>query len=202
MVGKWCLVLGEEHLGFCHHPVRITRQRRGIRRTWNAPSDRGIFRLSLPNGNRCSHTHETIKLGRDIFVHAQATSRSGIRLHPSGMESVCCLELTPIRHGSSGELPARRLVFQVALSNGFSFIGIAMSVGSIVVIFDVDPEISLRGGSCRSSNCDGHHQERLVALHHVGSLVLNRHLHPHIRAISGKGGRKVKSFISGDTRTC
>ncbi len=78
---------------------------------------------------------EVEEFWRQIFMHANAAMGAGTVLHPAGMESIVCLELTPVGHGGAFEAPAGGLVAQVALTHLIAVVGEAVAVGPVFVYF-------------------------------------------------------------------
>ena len=100
-----------------HHSTRIAGKRRGVRGAGNITANRSVLCLRIGDIYRGSYTNKFEEFGLYIFVHAQATVRCGEGLHPSSVESICTLELTPVWHGSSFEFPTGRFIAQVTRDN-------------------------------------------------------------------------------------
>ena len=188
-------MLREKVLGESHHAVRVARKERGVGRTWNVAPDRGILGLGRRNRDRRADTHEAIKLGRDILVHAQATGGSRIRLHPIGVESISRLELTPVRHRRSLESPTRWLVPQIAFAHRVSIEGVSVGVGAVVVILGLDPEVSRGSWSRTLAHGHRHDEKRRIAFHDINHAVLKRYFDTNVGGIGGQGRRPVIGFV-------
>lgn len=92
-------------------------------------------------------------------------------LHPAGVEAVVSLELAPVGHRGALEPPASGFFAQVALAHAVAVGGVAVAVGTVVVFFFENAEVSFRGGGARGADGDRGDQQGLGAFHDIGHLV-------------------------------
>ena len=135
----------------CQICIWKVRKRGRIWRTRDVAADCGVFRLSRSNVEWCSFFNESEKLRSHVVVHADAAVCAWVRLHPTSVKTIARLELSPVRHRSSDELGASRLISEVATSvSTVSVVEIAMRLSATVFLFTIHGEVTLWGwgGAC------------------------------------------------------
>ncbi len=180
--------------------IGVIGERPGIWRAGNFPTDGEVLRQGGSDGYRGAHLNKVIKLWCEVFMHAQASMSTGIRLHPARVESVVRLEFAPVWHGCPLKVPTGGLFGEPCLSDSAVFRGVAMAVGSVFVGLLENTKVPKGSRFALCSNRDRHDQERPVPLHDVGCLISDGDLNLYVGWIHRSGGREVKSSVaSGPT---
>ena len=104
----------------------------------------------MRDGNFGSVANKSVELGGDVHVEPDTAMGAWTVFHPTCMNAIVRLELTPVGHGCSFEAPSTGFAAEIAFFNVSTAVGKSMAVGAVVVVFFENAECSSWG---RSAGC-------------------------------------------------